>query len=499
MVLSDYHDHLLMRLEPLRRHIAVWRSAWALEKLRPKFAARTADELAFLPAVIEIVETPASPAGRATGAAIVALFATALAWSWYGQVDIHATAQGRIIPAGKTKTVAPVETATVKAIHVADGDHVAAGQMLIELDPAAPESDVVRLSRERLELQVTVARLRALLDGRDDFEAPADASAALISMHRQQLRQRLADHRATMEALEHERRQKEAERRGTLADRARLEQTVPLLEERSRTTREMSAKGYESRTEYLKVQQDFIDRRQELEAAQQKLEQDDSAIGNVTQRLAQSEAQFRTEAFTQMADAEQKAASLTQELAKAADRRRLYGLVAPVAGIVQQLAVHAPGAVASQAVPLLMIVPDSEGIAVEAALPNKDAGFVLPGQPVEIKVEALPFTRYGTVPGTVVNVSGDAVQGQDSDFNPQQRRGANGGSGSSTGQTAENQGPVYSVRIKPTASVIRAEGRDVALTPGMAVTAEIKTGRRRVIEYVLDPVMRYRDESLRER
>ncbi len=150
---------------------------------------------------------------------------------------------------------------------------------------------------------------------------------------------------------------------------------------------------------------------------------------------------------------------------------------------MQQLAVHGPGAVVSQAEPLLMIVPDNEGIAIEAALPNKDAGFVLPGQAVEIKVEAFPFTRYGTIAGEVTYVSGDAVQGPDSD--PTQRR-PSANSPSSTGQTAENQGAVYSVRVRPLVDHMRVEGRDVALTPGMAVTAEIKTGRRRVISYLLD-------------
>jgi hemolysin D len=162
-----------------------------------------------------------------------------------------------------------------------------------------------------------------------------------------------------------------------------------------------------------------------------------------------------------------------------------------VAGLVQQLAVHAKGAVVSQAQPVLMIVPEGEGIAIEAALPNKDAGFVRPGQEVEIKVEALPFTRYGTVPGVVQSMSGDAVHGPDSD--PTQRRP------SSSSQTAEGQGSFYSVRIRPLVDHIMADGRAVALAPGMAVTAEIKTGKRRVIEYVLDPVLRYRNESLGER
>lgn len=501
---DNLRDTVLMRLEPLRRHVAVWQTAWSLEKLRPKLIPRTADELSFLPAAIEIVETPASPLGRGTLWLVMALFSSGLLWACLGQVDIHATAQGRIITGGKTKPVAATEVATVAAIHVADGDHVTAGQVLVDLDPAGPQADSTRLSREWLEQAVTAARLKALLDGKDDFSFDASVDgrsndvqlATLLTVHSQQLRQKLADHRATIEALEQERRQKEAERRGTLADIQRLEQTVPLLTEQAKTKREMSELGWQSRTEYLRVEQERIDRKQELEAARHKLAEADSAIANAAERLRQAEAQFRADTLSQLADAEQKAASLAQDLVKAEDRRRLYQLIAPVSGVVQQLAVHAPGAVVSQAQPVLMIVPENEGIAVEAALPNKDAGFVRPGQAVEIKVESFPFTRYGTVPGVVQTVSGDAVQGPDSD--PTQRRSANTNA-SSTGQTPEGQGPVYSVRLKPLAGSIRADGSDVALTPGMAVTAEIKTGRRRLIEYVLDPVLRYRDESLRER
>ncbi|MDR3436486.1 HlyD family type I secretion periplasmic adaptor subunit [Telmatospirillum sp.] len=483
-------DTILMRLEPLRRHIAVWKAAWATEKMRPKESPRTAEELAFLPAVIEIVETPASPLGRATAAVIIALFTIALAWSSIGQLDIHATASGRIIPGGKTKPVASSESATVLAIHVADGDHVRQGQVLVELDPTQSFADATRLKRERLELLLTAARLHSLLDGRSDIESPAGEVVPpnLLALHREELRHKAADHKAAVINLEQERLQKQAELRSAQADVERLQQTVPLLAEQARVKEEMSSKGWQSRTEYLRVQQDYIDRRQGLGSALEKRTEAEAAIAGANERLRQIESQFRAETLGQLTDAEQKAASLSQELAKAEQRDRLMTLTAPVDGVVQQLAVHAPGAVVSQGSPVLMVVPENEGIAVEVSLPNKDAGFVLPGQAVEIKVESFPFTRYGTVPGTVQHVSGDAVQ---NDGDSGQRRGG--------GANGDDQAPVYSVRIKPSTDHITADGRLVALTPGMAVTAEIKIGKRRVIEYLLDPVLRYRDESFRER
>jgi hemolysin D len=491
--LASLPDAILMRLEPLRRHIAVWKAAWATDRLAPKRAKRTAEELAFLPAVIEIVETPASPLGRATASVIIALFAIAIAWASIGQLDIHATAAGRIIPVGKTKPVASSENATVLAIHVADGDRVTQGQVLVELDPTQSVADATRLTRERLELLLTAQRMKSLLDGRADIVSPPGevVPPTLLALHREELRQKAADHRAAVTNLEQERLQKQAELRSAQSDLERLQQTVPLLAEQARVKVELSSKGYQSRSEYLKVQQDYIDRRQGLDGALHKRAEAEAAIAGATERLHQIESQFRADTLSQMADAEQKAASLSQDLAKAEQRDRLMKLTAPVAGVVQQLAVHAPGAVVTQGTPVLMVVPENEGIAVEVSLQNKDAGFVRPGQAVEIKVESFPFTRYGTIPGTVQNVSGDAVQG-DSDTGP--RHGGAGG-----GMSGEAQGPVYSVRVTPLVDHIAADGRSIALTPGMAVTAEIKIGKRRVIEYLLDPVLRYRDESFRER
>lgn len=494
---EDWRDEFLARTEPLRRFWGVVQAAWHFEKLQPRLATANADERAFMPAALEILETPASPIGRATAIAIMAFVSVTLLWATIGQVDIHATAQGRIIPGGRTKAVAPTETASVAAIYVQDGDHVKEGQVLIELDPTTPQADAARLQRERLELIVTAARIRALLDGRSEIaiDNGVEVSPELLAVHEAQLHQKLADHRSTMEALRREQDQKEAAARSVEAEVARLAETVPLLEERAKARQELASKGFGKRDDYLSLQQDYVDRKQQLDSARFNLKDAQAAIANVKERLNQADAQFRAEALTQLADVQQRAASSGQDLTKAEQRSRLYKLTAPVDGVVQQMTVHAPGAVLSQAQPVLLVVPENEGIAVEAALENKDVGFVRPGQIVEVKIESFPFTRYGTIPGEVTLVSSDAVQNGNSD--PTLRLPS--ARASSTGQPTDGQGGVYAVRVNLLNDHIRAEGRDVALTPGMAITAEIKVGRRRVIDYVLDPVLRYRDESLRER
>jgi hemolysin D len=172
--------------------------------------------------------------------------------------------------------------------------------------------------------------------------------------------------------------------------------------------------------------------------------------------------------------AEQKVASLSQDLVKAENRGRLMRLTAPVGGTVQQLAVHTVGGVVTPAQALLVIVPGDNPLEIEAFVENKDIGFVRAGQMAEVKVETFPFTKYGTLHGKVMQVSSDAIQD-------------------------EKRGLVYAARVKLEKTTLKVDGKTVNLTPGMAVTVEIKTGKRRVIEYFLSPLMQYGDESLRER
>jgi hemolysin D len=163
-----------------------------------------------------------------------------------------------------------------------------------------------------------------------------------------------------------------------------------------------------------------------------------------------------------------------QDLIKARQSEWLTKLTAPVSGTVQQLAVRTVGGVVTAAQPLLLIVPEEHTLEIEAFLENKDVGFVLAGQEASVKIEAFPYTRYGIVPGTVTTVSDDAIND-------------------------EKLGLVYSLRVALARSTIPVNGVDVKLAPGMAVTADVKTGQRRVIEYFLGPLAEYSAESLRER
>ncbi len=187
----------------LFRHLSAWRAAWQdRHKLdgRPAF---TGPGVEFLPAVLEIQETPPSPVGRAVGATIIGVFLAAILWAGFGKMDIVAVAQGKIIPSGHSKVIQPLDTGVIRAIYVKDGQEVQKGQVLIELDPTATVADRDRLSNEYRSAQIEAARLRALLAGKAELDAPQGADPTLVGLQQRTLHEQLEEFDARVKAAQH--------------------------------------------------------------------------------------------------------------------------------------------------------------------------------------------------------------------------------------------------------------------------------------------------------
>ncbi|MDA9397614.1 HlyD family type I secretion periplasmic adaptor subunit [Bradyrhizobium sp. CCBAU 45389] len=458
---------------------------------------RREQEIAFLPAALEITETPPSPVGRAIGVSIIAVFCIALAWASFGSVDIVATATGKIVPGGRTKLIQPFETGVVRAIHVRDGQTVKAGDVLIELDPTMTEADQERQRSDLLAAELDVARLRAALteDPLATFRPPQNASAAEIEMHRQFLISQRAEQNAKLAEIARQQVQKEAERATTSASVAKLQATIPVLQERVDIRKGLVDKALASKVIYLSEYQELVGLQQDLVLQQSRLNEADAAIALLKETKDRIAAEYRRATFDALAKAEQKAASAAQEVVKAERRTKLQQLTAPVDGVVQQLAVHTVGGVVTPAQALAIVVPSESQLEIEAMLSNRDIGFVHPGQKAEIKVDTFNFTRYGLLHGGVLSVSTDAItrdrpQGGSND----RALGTAQGSSEPKGQELE-----YAARISLDRTQMQVQDKLVKLGPGMAVTVEIKTGARTIISYLLSPLARYKQEALRER
>jgi len=466
--------------------------------LRPP-ARRRGDELEFLPAALEIIETPASPAGRAIALTIVAFLCVALGWATLGRVDIIATAPGRIIPAGKTKQIQPFETGVVRAIRVADGESVKAGDVLLEIDPTANEADEIRLGRDLTQDRLDVARLTALLAGDPDSFAPPDgAPEHLVATARRQMEAQAAEQEAKVSGLDRQIAQKRAEAAEVAATIEKILAALPLLEGQRDIREQVMHMEFGSRLLFLQAEQQYVEQQHELVVQRHKRDETDEAIAALGRQRAQTEAEFRKTLLSDLAEAEGQANEHGEEARKAAQKRTLQTLRAPVDGTVQQLAVHTVGGVVTPAQQLMVIVPNDAALEVEATLANKDIGFVQPGQSVEVKVETFNFTRYGLIHGTVKSVSRDVVAPDLANPDARTGRGPDADIPKDE-QERQSKQPAYVARVTLAETAIDTEEGRKALETGMAVTAEIKTGRRRVIEYVLSPLLRYRHEAARER
>lgn len=461
----------------LRHAAAVARAAWKIERQKPASPRRHRDEIDFLPAALEVLETPASPTARITLLALTALLVIGLGWSFIGKLDVVAIADGRTIPAGKTKVIQPLETGVVRAIHVRDGQPVKAGDVLVELDPTSSGADMRRLIADLVAARADAARLDAALhpaEAMRHFRLPPGTPRDLAELQKAWLANQTDEHLARLAGLDAERERREAEYKSVEVAIHKLEQAIPLLRQRSNARTELADKGFGSRLTALELQQQLIEMEHELRALRFRRDESQAALQAVRRQVQQVQSEYLRDVRSQRNETMRKVSALEEEVLKAEQRHELQTLVAPLDGVVQQLAIHTIGGVVTPAQPLLAIVPDGDGLEVEVMLQNRDIGFIRPGQSAEVKLETFLFTKYGTIPGRVASVSRDAV-------------------------ADEKRGLIYPARITLDRSWIDVDGQRFDLGAGMALMAEIKTEQRRLIDYLLSPIMRYKDESFRER
>ena len=427
----------------------------------------------FLPAAIEVENTPASPAGLAIIWVIVILFTIGVIWAFFGKIDIVAVATGKIIPSEHIKQIQALEDAKITQIHVREGQNVVQGDPLITLDRTQTQADVRRLTHELQEQKVTVIRLQ-MFERWLAKDGPQPLSEQLPWEQQRLLEQYKAEHAARINTLNSERATRSAEQAMVQAEITKKKRVLPILKERVDAYDTLRKKEYGSKLQYLEFKQQLIEMEQDLIVQQARYQQLTASIGSVGNQIESLVFEQRKNNLNQLQDTQLQIAGLEQELIKAEQRDLQKKLIAPITGQVQQLVVHTIGGVVTAAQPLMVVVPESGQMEVEAMILNRDIGFVHEGQKAQVKVDTFNFTKYGLIDAEITTISDDAIQD-------------------------ENFGLVYIARIKLHQGELQVGDKWVKLSPGMSVTAEVKTGKRRLIEYFLSPLLRYKQESLGER
>lgn len=453
----------------------------------------------FMPAALELQESPPNPLVRWLAWVLIALFVLTLIWACIGKVDVVSSAEGKIIPGSRVKQIQPLTKGFVKAIHVKEGQFVNQGDALIELDRTITAADQARMQQEYHNASLNLAGAEALqqfLVNTSALKTSANAKHNLqpsmateielkvhaaikpteteILLHQQKTWEQWQQYQAQLSSLHSGLKKVQSEKIGNQETIKKLQQTLPMITKRAQALEGLYAKNMASEAEYLELEQQRIERVQDLAAQQQMQQQLNAAINEAQQQINALKADTLGKLLTQIADSRNQIATISEELVKATDMNDKQILYAPVSGYVQQLAINTIGGIVTEAQELMIIVPEEESLEVQVMLGNQDVGFVHKDMAAEIKIHTFPFTKYGLIDATVTHISDDAI-------------------------IDEKLGLVYTMHLKMHKSTIRVEAKDVKLIPGMAVTAEVKTTQRRVIEYFLSPLLRYKQESIRER
>lgn len=460
-------------------------------------AKRRRDQLAFLPAALEIQETPPSPIGRAIIWTLIILFILAVIWAAFGRIDIVAVATGKVIPSDRVKTIQPVDKGVIVAIHVGEGQLVRKGQPLITLDSTQTAADETRLADDLHNAQTGWLRARAfqvILELESDIdsglaqrktselalieqaidELSIPLSAEDAGFQSRILREQYNEYQARHKSLEGQMRAREGERRQAQSLTRKLERTLPLITERADSIQSLYKKQLVSREQHLALEQERITQEQDLLAERARVDELTGEMEAIADQITALESEYKRNNLIALMEAKQKSIALNQEWIKARQRNRQQIINAPISGTIQQLAIHTIGGVVTPAQELMLIVPEGSRLEVEALFQNKDIGFVSEGQVAEVKIDTFNFTKYGTIDAVLQTISSDAVND-------------------------ERLGLVYPSRVTLDSAKIQIADKWVNLSPGMAVTVEVKTGKRRIIEFFLSPLLRYKQESIRER
>lgn len=487
---------------------------------------------AFLPAALEILETPPSPVRMAMLVSVCLLFSTALVWGWFGKIDIHASATGKIQPTGQIKVLQSLVSGRVSGVHASNGMHVEAGETLLQLDLTEASSERNGIAAELASYRAEVARrsfeidlARRAAQGFQEAEAlsltaqqvaieslnisprelgrwimglDSDVPDVMRDREYQVMQLGLTQLRSTLSGLFLQKKQKMAERERWMASISAESELVATLQARVAIYEQLHRSKFVARTSLLDATQSLQEETTRLASAKGQMQEAQAGIEVLDAEMLKAIDSFTSDDSQKLADASRHVDDLRHKLVEATARVEQLTLKAPISGTVQSFAITTLGQVVSPGQELMRIVPDDSELEVVAFLRNDDKGFVHDGQDAVIKVEAFPFVRYGVIPGTVVHVAKDSIPAADA----QQVEGdpTRAAQQSQTpGGAQQTQNLVYPVTIRPAHSFIRADGSDQALSSGMTVTVDVRTGQRRLLEFLFSPMVEIGTSAMKER
>ena len=435
-------------------------------------------ETEFLPAILEVTETPPSPTGRIIMWSVLLLLVVALAWGILGKINEVAVAEGKVIPTGQIKTVQVKNKGIVEEIRVKEGDFVQEGDILVVLDPTTTAADYDSLKKRAAYYRLDIQRLTAELTGQPfipakDPDLEAHDLAAELALYQS----RTSDYQTQRQSRQDIIAQRQARLQATQATYEKYAEGLRIAQDKESRLQQLISENAISEFQLLEQQKETIEYAKNAQAELDSINSIRAEIAEAEQNLANVDASYRKDIMTSLVEAKKEYYSITESIKKADEDARMATIYAPATGKIYNLSIHTIGGIVTDAQPLMQIVPDDVKLIFEVYADNKDIGFIKPGMEAEIKVSTFNFQKFGMVKAEVMEISADAVD------NP---------------SDPERHGK-FKLLLNPLENDINVEGVQAPLAVGMSVSAEIKIKEKRIIDFFLDPFRKYTHEALRER
>jgi hemolysin D len=422
---------------------------------------RLNDAHEFQPILAEIESDPGNPLGALTFWLVMAVFAFFLLWSIFGQVDVVVSARGKVLPQGEVKLLQPLNGGVVSQLLVKEGDYVKKGQTLVVIDPSTTAPQLQSAQESLIHVQSEEARLKAASGGRS-YQASDETQAALYTASLAALEKQLDAKAQTLSGIDQQLQAKQVEV-------GQVQESLNL--NRAKQARLENVKDIIAKDEYERVQNEVQTGEHRLSALAHELEQLRFQQGQTREEMAYLRQNFKSTTLNELSEKEKQITQLKANIQESSFKNARQNLVSPVDGYVHELFLHTLGGVVTPAQKVLSIVPVNTPLTVQATVANKDIGFVKAGMPVAIKVDTYDFQKYGIIPGKVLQVSKDARDDQ-------------------------KLGPVYTLQVTPLKTALTVDGKAQRLSSGLSVTAEVKVGQRRIIEFFIYPLIKHLDEGM---
>jgi len=430
----------------------------------------------FRPDAEAIEEAPVPISAHAALYVVLTLLVIAILWAVFGSLDRIVVAQGKIATRTPVIVLQPFSTSKIMQLNVKAGDHVRRGQVMVLFDPAFAQADEVSLEQKVRALTAQIDRIEAELSGAPTLAAgPADGPERQVQA--QIFDQEMSEYSAEMTVRDSRVGAIDSQFRADNASIAGLKQQLEMAQKVVEIRKYLLSQKAGAPLDVMNAESGAIDVELRLKNTMgdaKKLSEQRAEVQAERQTFLDK---WRSDHNQQLVQARQDLAEAAETLNKAHRMKDFTQMNAPVDGVVLEIADRSVGSVLREGETLVTLVPDAADLYVEANVPSRDVSYIRVGNSVRVKLEAYPFQKNGTLTGHLDAISPDSIPLK---------------------QDNDRSELVYRVQVRLTETPRELAARGIRLRPGLVATAEIKTGKRSIASYVLNPILRTADEGLRE-